>query len=1104
MGRFLITRILLLIIVLNFYSFSYSIPRDFKFNRLSAYNELSSYYVNDIVQDSSGYLWIATDNGLNRFDGHTIKVYKAYKNNISTGLVSNQINEIFIDSKDRIWLGTPVGISIYNKEYDKFEPLASVNNNNGISELSITKIIEDKLGQIIVLSVDKLYLFDEHTKTFKTVFSSNKRVSSILFDHNNGFWLGYFWGQGIEYFTSFEHKSPEYKIDLSHYGTSVGKLEYYNELVWASIETGGVITIDPAKREIQKNYLISDEENQYYTINIVKDIGNNLWFIDHSGLKLYLPGKDSIKSYYNYPDDPKSLQLSVSSVLLDTQGNFYTTHKGDGVYVDYVQTGFSYFGRSEHDFWHTTMQNISAVIVDEQNNLWIGGYDGGINVFRWDERVTDYYFGDEQNLGTGSITFFFKDSKGNIWTSSYLEGLKKFDQKSRKFIGWKHSDDPNSLSNNDVRAMAEDKNGNYWIATNGSGVDYFNVKENKFYNYNSEKNNLSLNWVNDIYVDSKERLWVATSYRIALLQEKDSIFKNYPLYYTEVERLHESVVNCIAEDSKGVIWIGTSQGIYYFDEEENKYLFYNKFIEDPITSLEVDKYDNLWVGTHKGLFKVRTDSHEYYQFDAFDGLHGFDFNMRASYRSHSTMFFGGPGGVTYFHVDRLNFNENPPKIRFTNFFLFNKKIENYGKREILEKEISSVDEIVLDYKHNFFTIEFLAFNYINPQRNRYMCKLEGFDKDWIERGNERNMSYTNLLPGKYLFKVKAANNDGVWNDDFITLKIRILPPWYLSIWFFISAIALVVIALVAFYKIRTQSLRNRSEELSKIVSDQTIKLRESNEVLQQRAEDLKMFNEILEERQTTIINQSDKLRTQATDLKQKNEELVKLVHTRDRMFSIIAHDLRSPFNTILGFTDLLSESFDKSEMDRMRQYAKYVHNASVSVFNLLENLLMWARSQTDQIYFNPKVADLDDIVHDTLSLVKETALKKVQIIDTSNYKNYQVFMDVDMMRSVFRNILTNAIKFTQDGGLIKISSVKSDGFVEVSVSDNGIGIDQELIDKVMDNIEIESTLGTAGEKGAGMGLLLSHKFVNINGGKFSIDSEKGKGSTFKFTVPIKG
>lgn len=1103
MGRFSLKRILFVILVLNSFSFSYSIPRDFKFNKLSAYNELSSYYVNNIIQDSSGYLWIATENGLNRFDGHAIKVYKAYKDNISTGLVSNQINEIFLDSKDRVWIGTPVGVSFYDREYDKFEPIASINNRNGIEDLGITKILEDKLGQIIVVSANKLHLFDERKKTFETIFVSKNTISSILFDQNNGFWLGYLWGLGIEYFTSYEYEKSEYNIDLSHTGASVRELEYYNELVWAAIETAGVISIDPKKRAIQKNYLISDEEDHYHAINIVKDIENNLWFIDHNGLKLYLPGKDSIKSYYNYPDDPKSLQLSVSSVLLDTQGNFYTTHKGDGVYVDYVQTGFSFFGRSEHDFWHTTMQNISAVTVDNNTDLWIGGYDGGINVFRWDKRKTDYYFGDEHNLGTGSITFLFKDSKGDIWTSSYLQGLKKFNPQTDKFDGWKHSNEPYSLSDNDVRAMAEDKNGNYWIATNGSGVDFFNVEENKFYNYNAENSNLTLNWVNDIHIDSKDRLWVATSYRISLLNQNDSVFTNYSLYYTEVERLYESIVYCIAEDSKGTIWMGTSQGIYYFDETEDKFLFYNKFINDPITSLEVDKYDNLWAGTHKGLFKVKYDTGEYYQFDTFDGLHGFDFNFRASYRSYSTMFFGGPGGVTYFHIDNLNFNEIPPKIKFTNFFLFNKKIENYGKKEILEKEINSVEEIVLDYRHNFFTIEFLAFNYINPQRNRYLCKLEGFDKDWIDRGNERNMSYTNLLPGKYVFKVKAANNDGVWNEDFISLKIRILPPWYLSIWFFISAVGVLVVGLIGFYKVRTQALRNRSEELSKIISSQTVRLRESNEILQQRAEDLKMFNEILEERQTTIIDQSDKLRKQADDLKYKNEELVKLVHTRDRMFSIIAHDLRSPFNTILGFTDLLSESFDKSEMDRMKQYAKYVHNASVSVFNLLENLLMWARSQTDEIYFNPKVADLDDIVLDTLSLVKETAVKKVQFIDTSNYKNFQVFMDIDMMRSVFRNILTNAIKFTQDGGLIKISSVKENGFVEVSITDNGVGIDKELIDKIMNDVEVESSLGTAGEKGVGMGLLLAHKFVKINGGKFSISSEKGKGSIFNFTLPIK-
>lgn len=1078
--------------------------REFRFDRIPAYSELSSYYINKIGQDSLGYIWIATENGLNKFDGHTITTYKAYRENVSTGLVSSQIDDMFIDSKGRIWVGTPLGISIYNSEYDKFEVLSNQNRRNGIEDVKIKHILEDATGQIAVVSSNKIYLYNEENKSFEKVFEATDLISAILFDSNNGFWIGYESGKGIEYHFAYEYEKPEYIIDLSHTTATVRALEWYNDLLWAAIEHEGIISVDIKNRKISKVYLIEDVEckQNTYVSNIIKDRENNLWFIDHNSLKMYVLGDDSIKSYCGCREKPNYLPASVSYVFIDSQGNFYTAHKGDGIYVDYAKVGFRCYGPMQHELWHTTVQNVSAVTEDIDGNLWLAGFDGGINVFRWKEKKIDYYFGKDYNIGEGAISFLYKDYNNEIWISSYKTGLKKYDSKNDRFIEWKHDkEDIFSLSNNDIRAITEDSKGNFWLATNGSGVDYLNISENRFINYNKNNSNLPDDIVNDVFVDSGNNLWVGTSFGIGFLPRSSTIFKQYFLYYSENERLHESVVYAIKEGQNNEIWAATNHGLYYYDKKQDKFLFYNKFIEDPITSIEIDKYNTLWLGTNKGLFRLDIYNDEYLLFDQFDGLHGIDFNRRASFQSDSKIYFGGPGGVTFFDVDELRFNEMPPKIQFVDFYLFNKKQDLYSKNDILTKNLNYIEEIVLDYNHNFFTIEFVALNYINPQRNRYKCKLEGFDKEWIDRGNQRNISYTNLLPGKYVFKVKAANNDGVWNEDYIYIKIRILPPWYLSIPFFILVSVLLTSGLVIFYKQRTKNLRKQSETLSKIVSDQTIKLKESNTELLERTADLKMFNEILEERQDTIIKQSVTLKKQADDLKNKNVELMKLVKTRDRMFSIIAHDLRSPFNTILGFTDLLADSFDKSEVERMRQYAKHVHNASISVFNLLENLLMWARSQTDQISFNPKNTDLDDIVLDTINLVRETSSKKMQIINTINYNNFKVFMDTDMMRTVFRNILTNAVKFTPEGGVIRIESTLSKDWVEVIISDTGIGMDPELISQVLSHVEVESTLGTDGEKGAGMGLFIVHKFVKINGGTLKIISEKGRGSTFSFTLP---
>ena len=323
-----------------------------------------------------------------------------------------------------------------------------------------------------------------------------------------------------------------------------------------------------------------------------------------------------------------------------------------------------------------------------------------------------------------------------------------------------------------------------------------------------------------------------------------------------------------------------------------------------------------------------------------------------------------------------------------------------------------------------------------------------------------------------------------------------------AIWLFIGFGIGGGLAWFLIYKYKTKLLRKQGDRLILLVSEQTRQLRESNEKLKQRTIELNRFNQVLEERQSTIISQAKKLKTQAEHLKINNKELLRLIATRDKMFTIIAHDLRSPFNTILGFTGLLTEAFDPKDPERMKQYARYIHDASISVFNLLENLLFWSKSQSDQIQFNPSLSQLDEIIEDSILLVRESAVKKNQTIDTSNYKNYKVFIDADMMRSVVRNLIINAIKFTPQGGCIKISSSLAEDFVTVAISDTGVGMSQETINKLSKNLSIDSSPGTSGEIGAGMGLALSYEFIQINGGELTVESILGKGSTFSFTIPI--
>jgi len=660
------------------------------------------------------------------------------------------------------------------------------------------------------------------------------------------------------------------------------------------------------------------------------------------------------------------------------------------------------------------------------------------------------------------------------------------------------------LGSNNVSSVLEDSNGNFWVATHGGGIDYFDVDKNLFYHYRAEKSKLNSDWVNEMALDNEGVLWVATSYGVSALAPGDSVFKQYIPDFNGADGLKGSNILSVCVDIDGVIWAGGDQGLFYFDEQKANFARVGQLSDNYIVSIEEDKNENLWLGTLNGLLLFDKKTDLFYHFTEEDGLQGNSFNPGASFYDpiNNTMFFGGTKGVSAFNPDQIVLNEKPPDIRFTGFLLFNQLVEDYGKGHLLEKEINYIDEIVLDYRQNYFGIEFSALNFINPESNEYATMLVGFDDDWNYIGSQRSAFYSNLNPGHYIFRVKAANNDGVWNEKGISLKIKVLPPWWRSLWFFVAFSVLVLVFTFWFLRFRTANLRRRSIRLAHLVEEQTARLRQTNNALKQRTVELHTTNKLLEERQVLILNQSKKLEEQSVKLKQSNQKLIKLIATRDKLLSIIAHDLRTPFNTILGFTQLLTEVVDLNDSNKVRKYVRYVHDSSLIVFNLLENMLLWVRTQSNKIRPNLDSYDLNKAVVETIDLVRESAIQKNISIDASEYHNYRVFIDVDMIRTVIRNLLINAVKFTPEGGFISVKTTLESDFVRFYVIDSGVGMSQEDLKNLTDNMSINSKPGTAGETGSGLGLPLCYEFVHQNGGEVFISTDQGKGSSFSFTIPL--
>ncbi|GAO28240.1 sensor histidine kinase [Geofilum rubicundum JCM 15548] len=1062
-----------------------------------------------MAQDQDGYIWIGTQDGLNRFDGQDVKAYKTFNGGSEMGLIGNQIDHLVVDHHNRIWISTPYGISVYNPRKDFFEVVASEQALKGLGSVYLNFMQVDDQGALVVGSSDFIYRFEEATQSFVPVIQSPFGfISSLLIDADNNWWLGHFEGGGVTHYpdirdtTSYQRFVEAFQPEEADF--MVMDMTMAEGYIWMAIEESGLARLDTSTKEIE---IFFGGGGERFFFDLYTDRDNRLWTCDYSGLKMYQSATEQFASYYHDPQVPHSLPNNLNGVFQDQQGNIYTFHNGDGVHLSTMPRGFQTYNTSDRFYWHTTNQNISSVHEDAKGQLWLGSFNGGLDVFLWeDQRMVHYPSRDNdtpESLGRGSVLSLYRDSRQQMWVGTHAGGLHLFDEAAGKFQSWRKSFNKPSISHNDVRSISEDSLGNLWLGLHGGGVDHFDQTTGMFTNYNEKNAGLTSDWVHDVLIDSRGRLWAGTAYGLNHLDPGSTRFDHYMAQFGREGALQGNQIICLFEDSQNRLWIGTNNGLYLYDDSSDSFVRYDSEANNNfIAAIEEDQNGFIWFSTMGGLYRLEVSTKHLFRFDEEDGLQGLGFNLRASYfNGKEILFFAGSKGVNSFNPEKLVFNEVPPVVRFSRFKLFNEPIVHYGEGSVLAGEINTVDEITLAYDQNFFTFDFIALNFINPERNQYACQMEGFDDDWVYLGKDRSASYTNLNPGRYTFRVKAANNDGVWNEEGISIDIRILPPWWFSIWFLTSFLVVLVLLVYGIFRLRTARLRRQKRLLLSQVSDQTARLRNSNKILKDRAEELDRVNQVLEERQRLIVEQAEELESQAENLQKSNQELVKHIKTKDKLFSIIAHDLRAPFNTIMGFSSLLTEISEEDDKEQVKSYARYVNDASLLVFNLLENLLYWARSQTNEIQFVPGVFQLQEVIKDNVGLVRETAIKKEIRIDDRDCKNFEVFGDENMMRTVLRNLIINAVKFTPRGGVVTVTTKAHKDGVEVCVADTGTGMSETDIEKILHSGAGYSQKGTDGEKGSGLGLVLCQEFIVRNGGHLHVTSKLGEGSSFCFTIP---
>ena len=804
----------------------------------------------------------------------------------------------------------------------------------------------------------------------------------------------------------------------------------------------------------------------------------------------------------------------------------------------------------------------NIIYLDNQDILWLGTYGAGINKADTRAKKFQHYYHIEFNnnsLDDNYVRTICDEKNGNIWIGTHDKGITCLNRKENRYVHFKHSEtEINSLISNSIRKLYFDHRGFLWIATK-NGLDKYNLKTKTFRHFTAEKNQIPNNWVYAIVEDSSKRLWIGTFKGIARYDDIHDKFIAYDPQKIHIHRRARAIiadsknklwvgtegggvtiitlngdsiesknlnlsssnlnlnrVYSIVEDKKKDIWIGTAGGLMKYSSSSGKikkYIIKDSIQDETIVGLLIDKNGNLWISQKNGLSKFDFKQNLIKNYSSADGLQGNEFAEDAYYKSPYTgeLFFGGTNGLNIFYPDSIKDNLFEPKVVFTELTVGNKVIkvgDTISGRVILRKPLYLMNEISIKHSDRIFSIEFVALHYSNPTSNKYRYKLEGFDKDWINTTSaDRLATYSNLWPGTYILNVLASNNDGIWTKKPIKLKIIILPEWWQQRWFIILVIIALITALYFIYKLRIALYQKQQEELNRIVKSRTQELEEKNNLLlerqhqielqskelQQNAENLIKINSLLIEKQTFIQEQSKKLQ-------EANEELSTLVSTKDRFFSIIAHDLRNPFNIVTGFSGLLLRNLEKYKPEKIRHFIEMINKTSHNTFLLLNNLLDWSRSQSGQIQYNPSNINLLILLEETLNFLNsQVAQKNIKIIPEVNSDIF-VYADENMLKTIIRNLISNSIKFTHAGGTITIKSTEKNGMIEVEVIDTGVGIPPDKIE-VLFRIDVDfHAKGTNNENGTGLGLILCKEFVEKNGGNIWVKSTEGQGSTFTFTL----